>query len=849
MRQLLLTTMSIIVIIFIYVLLSAQQNPDNRKFYYAFSEKIYLTELPDKYLVKASSAEGVNTLISLLNTSLAKQSKDLIRQKDNCLIVEVTDTNSFIDALKRAGSKVIFTKPGYKYHKAEIFYSDEIIVEPLQGKNINDIIKKLQLPKNIIVTNKEFYSVLKVPFNIDALDLANKIQESGLAYYSHPDFFMNTESHQVIPNDTYFNNQYYLRNTGQVFNPVENHAGTAGADIKASQAWTMTTGNNATVVAVIDEGVTGNHPDLPNARQLRLNGSNFAPGQNANDPTPDGNNNHGNACAGIIAATQGNNEGISGIAPNVRIMPIKVAFGNGGTTSTGFADAIDFAWQNGASVISNSWGTGSQNPNFSPAIVAAINRAVTQGRSGLGTVVVFSASNTASHNWGVNGQVRFPSNVQINGVLTVGASDRFDMQADYSPISSGNVNNQIIDVVAPSHRAYPPEAYFPEVGGVPGEGFEVWSIDIPGNAGYNQWNDANFPRVAPAFGEIMPNFGANNLSYTSRMGGTSAACPEVVGVAALMLSVNPNLTQQQIFNLLTQAADDVGGYTYTNGWSAEMGHGRLDACEAVSLAISQISAETVQTNCNTGTITVPSLPAGTIYNWQVNGDLLIDGTLIVKNTTDNFINVTGTNGSAYVVASTSCTSLQWSAGFTPHQREIQGLYPEYICGDHVSVSVNTTAYDTYYRWYVNNILVKEGSDAYIYCTCDYQKPDARVNGENTIRVEVETDCGITSSFDAGFWMICGYYETQSNVELFPNPARDQVTINLKQINGKQTTGQLTDIREVKIMDKLGAVKKLMKYAASTKKISINVSNLPLNIYYIEVSDGRTKAKLPLSIQK
>ncbi|MFK5037028.1 S8 family serine peptidase, partial [Klebsiella pneumoniae] len=81
-------------------------------------------------------------------------------------------------------------------------------------------------------------------------------------------------------------------------------------------------------VAVLDQGVTANHPDLPNARQVRLNGSNFIIGENANDPTPNGNDNHGNACAGIIAATQNNNEGISGIAPNVRIMPIKILGGN-----------------------------------------------------------------------------------------------------------------------------------------------------------------------------------------------------------------------------------------------------------------------------------------------------------------------------------------------------------------------------------------------------------------------------------------------------------------------------------------------------------------------------------------
>ena len=277
----------------------------------------------------------------------------------------------------------------------------------------------------------------------------------------------------------------------------------------------------------------------------------------------------------------------------------------------------------------------------------------------------------------------------------------------------------------------------------------------------------------------------------------------------------------------------------TNAWHA-VGVGSIFTAPTLQLSVTGF-------DCNNASIS-SNLPSGGTYNWQVNGDLLIDGISTTKNTTSNSINVTGSEGSIFVTATIgNCGTQQAGIGYNYFQKEIIGLYPEYICGDHVSVSVKPTTY-TYYRWYVNNTLVKEGSDADAYCTCDFQNPDARVNGENTIRVEVETDCGILS-IDGGFWMICGYNKAQSNVELFPNPARDQVTINLKQINGKQTTGQLTDIREVKIMDKLGAVKKVMKYSAGTKNISINVSNLPLNIYYIEVSDGRAKAKLPLSIQK
>jgi hypothetical protein len=106
-----------------------------------------------------------------------------------------------------------------------------------------------------------------------------------------------------------------------------------------------------------------------------------------------------------------------------------------------------------------------------------------------------------------------------------------------------------------------------------------------------------------------------------------------------------------------------------------------------------------------------------------------------------------------------------------------------------------------------------------------------------------------SSSDASFFRICNYFRTQPNVELFPNPARNQVNIKLKQINDNQKASKLNDIREVRILDKLGNVKKIVKYPVNTKEISIDVINLPIDIYYLDVSDSRNSIRLPLSIQK
>jgi len=441
---------------------------------------------------------------------------------------------------------------------------------------------------------------------MDALQIANMYQESGLTRFSHPNFYFKIKECQMVPNDPYFVNQFYLNNTGQVF--TDGHSGTIDADIDAPEAWTITTGNSNVIVAVLDDGLTSDHPDLPNTRQVRLNGSNFGDGD-VNDPSPAGNANHGNACAGIIGATQNNSEGISGIAPNCKIMPIRINNADGsGITASKLTDAIDFARINGAQIISNSWGVGDQNPNSVPAIKNAIIAATTQGRNGLGCIVVFAAGN--------DGYVTFPANVDVPGVLTVGASDRNDSRAIYSPLGiPSSPNNQQIDLVAPSHRAYSTQ--------ISTETKEVWSIDTPGDAGYNSVHSVDTPGgTLPLIGSILPNSGVNYLAYTARFGRTSASAPQVAGVAALILSVNPNLTQQQVFDILTSNADKVGGYTYTNGRSNELGFGRLNARRAVTQAITSLSGPI--SICPSGsTFTVNNLPTGDNVSWTYSPNLSI----------------------------------------------------------------------------------------------------------------------------------------------------------------------------------------------------------------------------------
>jgi subtilisin family serine protease len=539
----------------------------SQNYYWAGEDKIEITKTNKKSVQLKKSYQ-----INAAQNSILDKHK-LVNYKNNVFTFE---DSSIISTLNKESifkvSDIYETKGG-----RELIIFNEIICKGDSNK-IENLLKGLNF--DIIKKKNNLRFLLRInDKSINIIKLANQLYESGFFEYCYPNFISevnfnrNTGQHysnklnkrnknsfilNSFPNDPYFNKQFYLHNTGQLIN--DGHYGTVGADIKALSAWGITKGSSNVVVAVIDEGVTSNHPDLPNTRQVRLNGSNFSGIGSVNNPSATNDGNHGNACAGIIAAEQNNGQGITGVCPECKIMPIKIF---GSSSNNDIADAIEFAYNNGANIISNSWGYNTSDKNFFPAIVDEIINAINQN-----TLVVFAAGNTANQIVGDEGFVMFPANnSNIDGLICVGASNRDDLQANYSP------TNDYIEVVAPSHNAYPDQ--------ILGETFEVWTIDIPYNDGYNPCNfDCDYPRF---LGEELPSSGINYQSYTGRMGGTSASCPQVAGVAALLLSLKPELTPNEIENIIKESSDKIGGYSYIDGKSDETGFGRINAYKALLL--------------------------------------------------------------------------------------------------------------------------------------------------------------------------------------------------------------------------------------------------------------------------
>ncbi|TPE17930.1 S8 family serine peptidase [Tannerella forsythia] len=156
-------------------------------------------------------------------------------------------------------------------------------------------------------------------------------------------------------------------------------------------------------VAVVDQGIELNHPDLV----ANIHPLNFDTETGSSPSIVRGN--HGVACAGIIGASGNNAIGIRGVAPNARLMSISNSLEAAPMSRIKRGEGINWAVQNGADIISNSWGSSVQYQ----IIDDAITNALVNGRNGRGCIVLFASGND-------NRAVNYPANSNPN-ILIVGA--------------------------------------------------------------------------------------------------------------------------------------------------------------------------------------------------------------------------------------------------------------------------------------------------------------------------------------------------------------------------------------------------------------------------------------------
>jgi len=277
-----------------------------------------------------------------------------------------------------------------------------------------------------------------------------RLRGHPLVVYVEPNYIV---SAAVRPDDDQYGKLYGLHNEGQT-------GGTPGADIDAERAWNLATGSADVVVAVIDSGMDLSHPDLAgnlwtNPGEIAGNGVDddgngfvddvhgwdFVNGDN--DPSDD--RGHGTHVAGIIGAVGNNSIGVTGVAWDVSLVPLKFLATNGFGSIAHAVQAIDYATFIGADVANNSWCGG----DFSQTLLDAI-----QAADDAGVVFTAAAGNASGDN---DLDPSYPASYDVPNIISVAATDHFGQLASFS-----NIGATSVDLAAPGMRidsTYPPGTY------------------------------------------------------------------------------------------------------------------------------------------------------------------------------------------------------------------------------------------------------------------------------------------------------------------------------------------------------------------------------------------------------
>jgi subtilisin family serine protease len=284
----------------------------------------------------------------------------------------------------------------------------------------------------------------------------------------------------------------------------------AQSKIQSYNAWTKTKGDSSIIVAVVDTGVDYTHNDLKNSMWVNpheiVNGIDddhngyvddiYGYDFNNNDSKPmsdDSSTYHGTHVAGTIAATLNNNVGGAGVAPGVKIMALKYLNNFGSGTTSNAIRAIDYAIQNGAKIINNSWGSMNRSQALQDEIeVARLHNILFVAAAGNGDI--------KGNGINIDRIPFYPAGFSNDNIVSVAASDINDNLAAWS-----NYGLNSVDVAAP--------------------GVNIWST-------------------------------RNGNTYAS-LSGTSMATPAVSGVLSLIWSENHNLKYAEVRKILFASVDKI----------------------------------------------------------------------------------------------------------------------------------------------------------------------------------------------------------------------------------------------------------------------------------------------------
>jgi subtilisin family serine protease len=323
-------------------------------------------------------------------------------------------------------------------------------------------------------------------------------------------------------------------------------------------AWELGATGKGVNIAIFDSGVDDNHPSFENKFIAGVDFSNTGGTITPKDGSfnPDDNDGHGTSVAGIALGTGGQDERYKGIAPDAGLVEVKVTSRLGGR----FAEAMEWCidnkntdWNNdnidendGIDVLGVSLGLAEDNSDGSDSMAQLVNRVAEAG-----IVVVVAAGNSGPDNEGFNAIAAADKVITVGNLNTQGTILRNDDVID----STSNTGPRLDDGDTDQYDEMKPEVVAP--------GTNV---------------------MAPTFSPIGQ--GNINNGYNT-FGGTSAACPHIAGLCALLLEASPALRPIDIKNILRDSAEAIGNPTMPGvsmKYNYSYGFGSVDAYEAVKMA-------------------------------------------------------------------------------------------------------------------------------------------------------------------------------------------------------------------------------------------------------------------------
>lgn len=335
----------------------------------------------------------------------------------------------------------------------------------------------------------------------------------------------------LAENEPYYKYAWHIKSKNNILKTM-GYAIDDNADINITKAWEITKGSNIKV-AIIDDSFDVEHEDLKaniittyDADNNTNDVTNKKPLGSTDEEGYPNDGSHGNTCAGFIVAPV-NGKGIVGISPEAKLIAIRQNENSDAKTIAAF----EYAKNQGAKVISCSWGT----ENVSQAVVDTLKSLYDANI----TILFASGNDTKSLDApDINDESEVP------WVIGVSASGENNDVTSYSNYGKN------IDVIAPGGNV--------DVIGILG-------IDDTGERG-----DQNQQSLV-----------SNNYAFTN---GTSFSTPITAGVAALMYSINPNITPKQVKNILIQTTEKVGGTNAdynSSGFDEKRAYGKINAGKAV----------------------------------------------------------------------------------------------------------------------------------------------------------------------------------------------------------------------------------------------------------------------------